>query len=385
MVRTLILSAEFPPGPGGIGTHAYELARQLARRGWTVDVATLQELAEQRDIDTFNRELPFAIHQLRQYPGIPTKLAYRVAVASRMIRRNRPALIVATGERMVWLAALLYPIHRIPFVAIGHAMEFNVPARWNRVLNKRSFETATSVVCVSRYTEARMVDMGIRARSSTVIPNGADETRFAPVPADEVAAFRRAHDLEGATILITVGSVHERKGQDVMIRALPRVAARFPDVHYVIVGSPFRKQAFAELAASLGVGDRVHFLGVTEPRDTVRALNAATLFVMTSQHTPNGDFEGFGIAVVEAALCGRASVVSDNSGVVEAIEPGETGLVAKISDPESTADRVIELLDDRERLSRMGQLARGRALGEKTWSRRGDDYDRFLRQFLNTR
>ena len=380
--RVLILTSELPPGPGGIGTHAHQLALQLQRHAWDVEVVAVQELASDDEIQRFNASQLFPIRHLRQLPGAPAKLAYRFASASSVIRRFRPHVIVASGERMVWLAAGLQRLHRVPYVAMGHAMEFNVPARWQRAINRFCYERADGVICVSHYTEARMLARGIDAKVRAVIPNGADESRFHAVDADEVAAFRRAHGLEDATILLTLGSVHERKGQDVVIRALPRIVAKFPDVHYVAIGQPYRKDDFTRLATTLGIAPHVHILGILEAPEIVRALNAASLFVMTSQHTPDGDYEGYGIAVVEAALCARPAVVSDNSGVIEAIEPGETGAVAKISDPESTADAIIALLSDRARLRRMGELARERALRDKTWKRRGEAYDGFLRQFV---
>ncbi|HSN28321.1 MAG TPA: glycosyltransferase family 4 protein [Kofleriaceae bacterium] len=382
--RVLVLSSEFPPGPGGIGTHAYHLARELHRHGWDVTVASPQELAEQPAITEFDQRQPFAVHQLKQFGPPPVRLAYRMATVSSLIRRSSPHVIVASGERMVWLAALLQRIHGIPYLAVGHAMEFNVPARWQRTITRHSFERAAAVVCVSEYTRSHMERAGIAARASAVIPNGADDERFGLVDAQAAAAFRTSRGLGQAPLLITVGSVHERKGQDVVIRALPRVIERFPDVQYVMVGMPYRRDAFMNLARELGVADHVHVLGVVDAAEVVRALNAADLFVMASQHTPNGDFEGFGIAVVEAALCGRAAVVSDNSGVVEAIEPGETGLVATISDPRSTADRIIELLADRPRLAAMGQLARKRALATKTWQQRGVEYHQLLRGLVET-
>jgi phosphatidyl-myo-inositol dimannoside synthase len=370
--RVLICTSEFPPGPGGIGTHAHHLALQLRDHEWDVSVAAVQELAAAEDIARFNVAQPFPIRHLKQYPGAPTKLAYRFGVVSSEIRRFQPHLVVASGERMVWLAAGLRRMHGVPYVAIGHAMEFNVPARWQRGMNRYCFERADGVVCVSRFTETRMLARGIQPALRAVIPNGADDARFDLVSDDEIAAFRRRYHLQDATILITLGSVHERKGQDVVIRALPRIVSRFPDIRYVAIGTPYQRDAFTRLAAELGVEQHVHFLGILDARETVRALNAAALFVMASQHTPNGDF----------ALCGRAAVVSDNSGVVEAIEPGETGAVAKISDPDSTADQIIELLSDRTRLERMGALARERALRDKTWKRRGVAYDGFLRRFV---
>lgn len=381
-MQVLILSAEFPPGPGGIGTHAHQLALQLLERGWRVSVMTVQEIADEPSIGAFNRSVPFVLERLRQIGPGPIKLAVRFAAVSRRILRDRPDLIIASGERMVWLAALLERTHRVPYVAIGHAMEFNVPSRWQQAATKYAFEHAAGVVCVSQFTWNQMRRRGIQPRAGRVIPNGADATRFAPTTREAAESFRTAYGLSGATLLLTVGSVHERKGQDVVIRALPRIAAALPDVQYVSIGPPYRKDAFSALARTLGVADRAHFLGIVEHAELLRALTAADLFLMTSQHTPDGDFEGYGIAVVEAALCGLPALVSDGSGVIEAIEPGETGLVATESDPASTAERAIELLSDRNRLAAMGGLARSRALESKTWAARGEAYDVTLRSIV---
>jgi phosphatidylinositol alpha-1,6-mannosyltransferase len=214
-----------------------------------------------------------------------------------------------------------------------------------------------------------------------VIPNGANAERFRLLPAEDALAFRQERKLGDATLLVTVGSVHERKGQDVVIRALPRVLRDIPNVHYLIVGMPYEQARFAEIARECGVGSRVHFLGAVDHDELVRALNAADVFVMASKHTSAGDFEGFGIAVLEAALCGCPAVVSSQSGVVEAIRAGETGLVADMGDPVSTADRLIELLANPATRDAMGRRAREHALAG-TWEIRGQQYDAMLRTIL---
>jgi phosphatidylinositol alpha-1,6-mannosyltransferase len=342
LLKVLVLASEFPPGPGGIGTHAYHVAQELHARGWLVQVCAPQDHASNQAIATFNRELPFVVHRLQRFGIGPVKLAHRIAAVSGIVRRDRPDIILASGERMVWLAPILYKLHAIPFVAVGHAMEFNTTPRWEYFISRRSFEMALGVVCVSRYTWSRMESCNIEPRRGAVIPNGADESRFRLIANETTLDFRRRHGFsKDARLLITVGSVHERKGQDVVIRSLPRVLERIPDAHYIVVGMPYRRDAFMQIARDVKVEDRVRFLGAVDNDELVAALNAANLFVMASQHTAEGDFEGFGIAVLEAALCGRAAVVSDQSGVVEAIVPDETGLVAKMGDPSSTADRII--------------------------------------------
>jgi phosphatidylinositol alpha-1,6-mannosyltransferase len=151
-------------------------------------------------------------------------------------------------------------------------------------------------------------------------------------------------------------------------------------LHYAIVGMPTRGEDIRRLAAELGVAERVHLLGRLDDARLVRVLNAADLFAMTSRHTADGDFEGYGIAVVEAALCGLPSVVSSGSGLSEAVVDGQTGLCVPQEDPCATAAAMRELMEDTERRRAMGQAARRRAEAEQTWDRRMPIYDALLRE-----
>jgi phosphatidylinositol alpha-1,6-mannosyltransferase len=184
--------------------------------------------------------------------------------------------------------------------------------------------------------------------------------------------------LEDAQVLLTVGSVTERKGQDVVIRALPHILEQVPDAHYLIAGAPNKQLDFEQLAHSLGVGEHIHFLGQVPSDLLVRIMNSCDVFIMTSKHTEDGDFEGYGIAVVEAALCGKPAVVADNSGLVEAIVHGQTGLAVSEGDELATAEAVLEILKNDELRLTMGQAARERALSEQTWANRIKEYARLL-------
>ena len=208
---------------------------------------------------------------------------------------------------------------------------------------------------------------GIRARRSEVVPNGADSERFRRLSESELADFRARHPVASAdrTLLLTVGHVDRRKGQDLVIRALPKLAQTLPNVHYLMLGLPTRGEELETLARELGVEQRVHLLGRRSADELLGFLNACDLFVMASRHTASGDFEGFGIAVVEAA-----------------IEPGETGLSVPPEDVDALAARMLELLEDPQRRQAMGQRAYDRARAEQTWDRRGQQYHRLLLQCL---
>jgi len=175
-------------------------------------------------------------------------------------------------------------------------------------------------------------------------------------------------------LLLTVGRVDRRKGQDLVIRALPRIVSELPDVRYVVVGLPDRVAELQQLAGELGVEKNVFFLGRQPISALVGYYNACDLFVLTSRHTDDGDFEGYGIVVVEAALCGKCALVTGDCGLTEAVVDGLTGLVVPPEDPEAIASHVLRLLRDDELRRRLSKNALERARAEMSWRKRGGEY-----------
>jgi phosphatidyl-myo-inositol dimannoside synthase len=268
---------------------------------------------------------------------------------------------------------------RLPWVAIGHGTEFGSKRGWQAVAVRAAFRRATAVVCVSEYTRREMHRAGIRPSFDRVIPNGADPYRFRVLPAAETEPVRAELGVSEGQLLVTVGNVTRRKGQDIVVRALPKILERFPAAHYAVAGLPTLGPELERLAAELGVAARVHVLGRLSEARIVQLLNAADVFVMTSRRTETGDFEGYGIAAIEAALCGCPAVVSADSGLAEAIRDGETGFCVEPEDPPATAQAITRLLEDDPMRRRMGESARRRAEEEQTWDGRIAAYDSLLR------
>lgn len=383
--RLLIVSSEFPPGPGGIGTHAHALARFFSEHGWEVKVITPQDYADDEMIKVFRAKQSFSIRRLKHIPGVPIEGLYRLLVLWNNIRQWRPHVIMATGERMVWLTAFLTRFFRIPWVAIGHGTEFEVTISWERALSRWAFSRADTLVCVSKYTRSRMEAMGIKPRKLFVVHNGADARRFRPADSNDHRMWLKSYGLEQAYIILTVGSVTERKGQDIVIRALPKILKKEPRVHYLIVGLPREKERLQKLARTIGVSDHVHFLGCLNNDELLRAYQSADVYVMVSRHSKDGDFEGYGISVLEAALCGVPAVVSGNSGLEEAVIDGHTGFVVPPEDPDATAEAILRFIRDPDLRNMMAENARRRAITECTWEVRGHRYREILESLVQTK
>lgn len=379
-MNLLIISTEFLPGPGGIGTHAYQVARNMNRIGWTVKVVTRQDYVESAECVKFNQEQNFDILSLPELANGFIDGWSRWLTLVNQIRTFRPDLILATGSRSMWISAFL-PFS-IPIVLVGHGTEFGLKG-WPARLTRYAIERADHVICVSEFTRQYIFNQHIHPKRTSVINNGADEHIFKVLVPDVSDSFRaRQGFTKREKILLTVGNVTERKGQDIVIRALSDVCKTYPDTHYLIAGLPTERERFLKLAHKLGIDSNVHFLGRVSQEDLVNLYNICDLFLMTSRKTNSGDFEGYGIAVLEAALCEKPAIVTGKSGLEEAVVDGETGIVIEQEDHAATAQAILKLLEDDALRCSLGRNARENALTNQTWSNVALRYDQLFRSII---
>jgi len=380
--RLLILSSEFPPGPGGIGTHAFQVANALHNTGWQVKVLTPQDYASKDEIINFNNRQPFKIESLATHRSKPIQTWQRFWGIRNNLRKFKPDLVMATGSRAAWIAGLLASGWGLPWVLIGHGSEFGITKSWQRRLMHFSANRADTIIAVSQYTQRVMENMGITNPPCTVIHNGADHRQFHQLSKTVVEDFRRNEAVEKLFVLLTVGNVSDRKGQEVVIKALPEITAFVPNVIYWMAGLPQNQAKLRSLARELGVADHIRFWGRVSNETLLHLYNACDLFIMTSRQCADGDFEGYGIAVIEAALCGKTAVVSKNSGLAEAVEDGVTGLLVPQNDPEQTAHAILNLINNPNGRQELEDQAHENACANQTWEKVGARYVEIFEELL---
>jgi len=222
-----------------------------------------------------------------------------------------------------------------------------------RFFLKQCYRRAAAIAVPSAFTKDKIVQYAGEQYPITVIHNGVDFGRFnRPVDAEQI----RKH-YGNKKMLLTVGGLKERKGQDLVLEALQQIRARRGDVVYVLVGEGNWRPGLERMAAELGVGDAVHFAGNKTGDELVAYFHACDLYV----HTPkivDLNFEGFGIVYIEAGACGKPSVATDAGGVRDAVIDGETGIVVGDGDVTGIANAVLDLLDHPDRIASLGQAAR---------------------------
>jgi phosphatidylinositol alpha-1,6-mannosyltransferase len=177
---------------------------------------------------------------------------------------------------------------------------------------------------------------------------------------------RARYGLTGRPVIVCVSRLVPRKGQDMLIRALPAIRRRVPGTALLLVsGGPYRKR-LERLAAEQGVASDVVFTGSVPWAELPAHYSAGDVYAMPCRTRAAGlDVEGLGIVYLEASATGLPVVAGDSGGAPDAVLDGETGYVVGGRDVAALADRLAGLLSDPARAKAMG--AAGRAWVEREW------------------
>jgi phosphatidylinositol alpha-1,6-mannosyltransferase len=214
----------------------------------------------------------------------------------------------------------------------------------------------------SEYARVRFVNFtGIDTHRTYVVYPGLD-----PLFIERALTEKAEKPVDNSCrILLTVGRLVERKGQDMVIRALPKIISHIPNLKYRIVGEGPYRTRLEQLAKELGVDTYVEFIGAVEDTELIREYKSCDLFIMPSRESPN-DAEGFGIVYLEANACGKPVIGGRSGGVPEAVLDNQTGLLTNPTDVEEIANSVVRLLNDPLLAKRLGEQGKERVLKEFT-------------------
>jgi len=273
------------------------------------------------------------------------------AVAPVEARRFRPELVL-NGHIVTSPAA--WAISRtmgVPFAQYLYSDEIRHRPR----LTSFAVRRARASLAISSHTADLARAAGAPAARLYRVPVGVD------LPADHVREPAKR------PTFVTVARLEQRyKGHDVMIRALPLIRDRVPDVEWIVAGDGSLRGELEQLAASTGVQDSIRFLGRVSDAERDALLDSAHVFSMPSRLPPGGrGGEGFGIACLEASAHGIPVVAGNVGGMPDAVLHGQTGvLVDDPGDHRAVGDAIAELLLDRERAETLGRggMERARSL-----------------------
>ena len=193
--------------------------------------------------------------------------------------------------------------------------------------------------------------MGVASQKIELIYNGVNLDRFKEQQKSTDLLDR--YGLEEKRVILTVGRLVERKGIDLVIRSIPRIVSRFPDIHYLIVGDGPYRSVLEQLAQETGVADRVTFAGLVDDNELVGHYALCNVFVMPNRELPDGDTEGFGLVFLEANACGKPVVAGKAGGTSDAVRDEYNGLLVDGTNVDELATAVIRILADEQLYARL--------------------------------
>ncbi len=361
--RTLIVTNDFPPRPGGIQSFVHAMASRLPRDSVVVYTSSWQD---NREVRVFDRAQPFPV----------IRDATKMMVPYPWISRRARDIARGEGCDAVWfgaaaplglMGAALRGAGVTRLVATTHGHEAGwaqLPA--SRQLLRRIGDSVDTVTYLGEYTRSRIAPV-LRpdaAARMVQLPPGVDERVFRPGVGG--AEVRARLGLADRPVVVCVSRLVPRKGQDTLIRALPAVLREVPDAALLIVGGGPYRADLEKLVDAVGVRRSVVFTGPVPWEELPAHHEAGDVFAMPCRTRRRGlDVEGLGIVYLEASAVGRPVVAGDSGGAPDAVLDGETGYVVDGTAPARVAARISELLRDPAKAEAMGE--RGRRWVAEAW------------------
>jgi phosphatidylinositol alpha-1,6-mannosyltransferase len=354
--RVLLVTNDFPPRRGGIQSYLVDLVTRLAATG----EHTLTVYAPQwKDADAFDATT--AGYQVVRHPGT---LMLPVPTVDARMRR----LIGEHGIDTVWFGAAA-PLgllaararnagaSRVLASTHGHEVGWSMLPGVRSVL-RRIGDDSDVVTYVSRYTRGRFASAFGPNAALEHLPPGVDSERFRPDPASS-SEMRARHGLGQRPTVVCLSRLVPRKGQDMLIRALPSIRQRVSGAALVIAGGGPYLDTLRGLAGRFGVTDHVTFTGGVPSADLPAYHAMADVFAMPCRTRGAGlDVEGLGIVFLEASATGVPVIAGSSGGAPETVQHNKTGLVVDGRSVQQVADAVSELLGDPDRAAAMGAAGR---------------------------
>lgn len=364
MGRTLVITNDFPPRPGGIQTFGYEIVRRFEPSSVTVLTSDWEGAKE------FDAAQDFKVIRADTQTLLPSKSTLAIARET-VVSENITRVLFGAAAPLGLLAAPLRKLGVTNIVGMtqGHETGWAMTPGTKQALRKIGNDT-DYLTYISEYTHkkiAKALSPEAASRMRRIVP-GVDVTEFSPANSVVGNELRAGLGWANRPVVVCVSRLMARKGQDELIRALPEIHQAAPQASLIIVGTgPYLKD-LERLVSKLGMEDFVHFTGKVSQGDLSKWYAAGDVFAMPCRTRMGGwDVEGLGIVFLEGSATGLPVLVGDSGGAIDAVIDGETGYLVDGRDTSLIAQRLAYLLTNPEVAKSMGEAGRRWVSQEWTW------------------
>ena len=374
----LFVTNDFGPRAGGIETFVIGL---IERRDFGSTIVYTSWQAGSHEYDArWKSEFGVTVIRDRAKILLPTP---RVSRNLKMLIREHNIQVAAFGAAapLALLSASMKSAGVVKTVALTHGHEVwwaKVPL-FNLAI-RRIGSTTYSLTYLGDFTrKAISVSLSKKASQRMVkVAPGIDVEHFTP---QDSTALRKELGLEKKKVLVCVGRLVHRKGQDRLIESMPEIIAKVPDAHLLIVGQGPYLDHLKKLVADNHLHGYVTFIGRIHYGELPRYICAGDLFVMPSRSRFGGlEVEGLGIVYLEASACGLPVIAGSSGGAPDAVVEGVTGVVVDGTNTRQIAQAAISLLSDPAKAAAMGGAGRTWIIENWRWGIWSQRFNQLLEQ-----
>ena len=361
MPSILLVTNDFGPRAGGIETFVIGLLERVPASQVLV-YTSFQEDAAEYDLEWLQN--------------------YQVQVI-----RDKAKVLLPT-PRVVKALRMLIKTHQIETVWFGAAAPLAVSARWLKgagakrtialthghevwwsklwpfsIAIKEIARQLDYVTYLGAFTRSALEPRFVEPSKLVKIAPGIDTDHFKP---SDGKYLRTKYNLADRPVIISVGRLVHRKGQDRLVEALPKVLEKFPETTLVFVGEGPHRKVLDELVEKNNLQNNVLFIGRIRYEELPKYISMGDLFAMPSRSRLFGlEVEGLGIVYLEASACGLPVIGGASGGAPDAVIDGKSGFVVDGNDLDQISNRCIQLLESAELRQSMGRF--GREWVEENW------------------
>ena len=362
----LCITNDFGPRAGGIETFVIGLVERMPHG--SVVIYTSQ----QGDTSEYDHRwlTEYGVEVIRDkskilLPSFRVGRAVRNLVATRGIKN----VFFGAAAPLALLAQGLRKVGATRIVALTHGHEVWWAKVWPFTIAIRRIGNGVDILTyLGDFTKnaiSRSLSRTAQASMVRIAP-GIDTSHFAPV--SDAQQLKKELELDQKRVIVSVGRLVHRKGQDTLVDALPSILKEFPEAHRLFVGARPHLEYIHKRAIQLGVLNNISFVGRVQYDELPRFICVGEIFAMPSRSRLAGlEVEGLGIVYLEASACGLPVVGGRSGGAPDALLEGETGYAVDGLEPDEVAAAVIKLLKDPDSAAAMGRRGREWIIQEWEW------------------
>lgn len=377
MTRVLFVTNDFGPRAGGIETFIIGLIERLPKGSVTVYTSS------QGDTNAYDKKwlAEFGVKVIRDKSKIllPTP---RVVRALKKVAKNGNFEVACFGAALplgvLGTTLRRNGVRRVVSLTHGHEVWWAKVFPFTLAVRKvgSSLDALSYLGEFTRRSISLSLSESAQRRMVRIAP-GIDSQHFRPAP--NAAALKDQLGLSSKRVIVCVGRLVHRKGQDRLIESLPAIRSEIPNAHLLLIGEgPYRKE-LEKLVAKNHLEDAVTFIGRLPYEELPRYISVGEIFAMPSRSRFFGlEVEGLGIVYLEASSCALPVVAGNSGGAPDAVMAGETGVVVDGTSLATISGKIIDLLNDPIAAKVMGERGRAWVLEKWSWENWSAEFSKFL-------